>query len=68
MNCRFMPGFLIPADLTRIIPPGADPVIWAEANLLASPGDDGDGSGIFADHEKAKHDKPVTPADVAPDQ
>ena len=37
-NCRHMPGFLIPADLTRMIPPGADPFLWAEANLLASPG------------------------------
>jgi hypothetical protein len=37
-NCRVMPGFLIPADLERIIPPGADPFEWAESNLLASPG------------------------------
>lgn len=37
-NCRFMPGFLIPADLDRMIPVGADPLAWAEKNLLASPG------------------------------
>jgi hypothetical protein len=36
-NCRFMPGFLIPADLDRLFPDdgGLD---WAAANLLASPG------------------------------
>jgi hypothetical protein len=33
-----MPGFLIPADLERIIPAGADPYLWADKNLLASPG------------------------------
>jgi len=33
-----MPGFLIPADLTRLIPAGVDPLQWAEVNLLASPG------------------------------
>lgn len=37
-NCRFMPGFLIPADLGRMIPAGAEPFTWAESNLLASPG------------------------------
>ena len=37
-NCRFMPGFLIPADLDRLLPPNADPFKWAERNLLASPG------------------------------
>jgi len=34
----FMPGFLIPADLGRMIPAGVDPFAWAEINLLASPG------------------------------
>jgi hypothetical protein len=38
VNCRFMPGNLIPADLPRMIPQGVDPFQWAEANLLASPG------------------------------
>ncbi len=38
INCQNMPGFLIPADLARMIPEGADPFTWAEANLLASPG------------------------------
>jgi hypothetical protein len=33
-----MPGFLIPADLDRLIPQGADPFTWAYRNLLASPG------------------------------
>jgi hypothetical protein len=33
-----MPGYLIPADLERMIPAGADPLEWAETNLLASPG------------------------------
>jgi len=37
-NCRHMPGFLIPADLGRMIPKGADEYRWAEQNLLASPG------------------------------
>jgi hypothetical protein len=33
-----MPGYLIPADLDRMIPAGANPFEWAETNLLASPG------------------------------
>jgi hypothetical protein len=37
-NCMFMPGFLIPGDLERMIPVGADPLQWSETNLLASPG------------------------------
>lgn len=37
-NCLYMPGFAIPSDLPRMIPPGADPLRWAETNLLASPG------------------------------
>ncbi|MGH3428238.1 MAG: hypothetical protein ACRDQZ_11850 [Mycobacteriales bacterium] len=37
-NCRFMPGFLIPADLERMIPADTDPIAWTEVNLLASPG------------------------------
>jgi len=36
--CRFLPAWLIPADLERMIPSGADPFKWAELNLLASPG------------------------------
>ena len=44
--CQFMPGYLVPADLDRIIPkwelddpdPKHDPLTWAESNLLASPG------------------------------
>jgi hypothetical protein len=37
-NCRHMPGFLIPSDLARMIPPDLVPTIWAESRLLASPG------------------------------
>ena len=36
-NCRFIPGFLIPADLERLMP-DEHPHEWAETNLLASPG------------------------------
>lgn len=38
LNCEVMPGFLIPSDLDRIMPAGVEPLIWAETNLLASPG------------------------------
>ena len=38
LNCRYMPGNLIPADLERTISPGADAFAWSEKNLLASPG------------------------------
>jgi len=37
-KCRFIPGYLIPADLDRLIPPGADPLAWAQEHLAASPG------------------------------
>lgn len=37
-NCMFIPGFLIPSDLERMIPEGEDPFKWAELNLQASPG------------------------------
>lgn len=37
-NCAVMPGYLIPADLPRMIPPNVDEFKWAEENLLASPG------------------------------
>lgn|ERR1039457_2065940 len=41
-NCKFMPGFLIPADLSRMIRHySLSPIEilpWAEENLLASPG------------------------------
>jgi hypothetical protein len=37
-NCRFIPGYLIPSDLTRMIPAGVVPTEWAEGRLLASPG------------------------------
>jgi len=38
LNCQFMPGFLIPSDLDRMIPPQMQPLPWAELTLLASPG------------------------------
>jgi len=34
----FMPGFLIPAYLERLMPVDVNPFVWAEQNLLASPG------------------------------
>jgi len=40
-NCRFIPGYLIPADLQRILnqlAPGQDLFDWARQHLLASPG------------------------------
>lgn len=37
-NCRFIPGYLIPADLDRLVPAGSDAFSWAMGNLLASPG------------------------------
>jgi hypothetical protein len=37
-NCRHMPGFLIPADLDRMIPSNMEPLPWAEMALRASPG------------------------------
>lgn len=37
-NCLYIPGYLIPADLDRMIPEGVNPIAWAELNLLASPG------------------------------
>src|SRR5215469_3381398 len=36
--CRFLSAWLIPSDLERLIPSGADPLEWAQSNLLASPG------------------------------
>lgn len=38
MNCRVMPGYLIPSDLKRLVPEGVLPTTWAETHLLASPG------------------------------
>jgi hypothetical protein len=39
--CHHIPGYLIPADLDRIVSqttPGADLSSWAHQHLLASPG------------------------------
>lgn len=36
--CKFLPGYLIPEDLGRMVPAGADPVEWAMERLRASPG------------------------------
>ncbi len=41
LNCRHLPGYLIPADLDRIqqhLAPGEDLFTWASQHLLASPG------------------------------
>jgi len=40
-NCRFIPGYLVPADLRRIgehLAPGEDLLAWSRKHLLASPG------------------------------
>ena len=40
-NCRFIPGYLVPADLPRILnhlAPGQDLFAWCRQHLLASPG------------------------------
>jgi hypothetical protein len=40
-NCRYIPGYLVPADLDRIkiqLAAGGDLFSWARAYLLASPG------------------------------
>jgi hypothetical protein len=37
-HCRYVSGYLVPSDLGRLVPPGADPFAWAESNLRASPG------------------------------
>lgn len=40
-NCRFIPGYLVPADLPRIrmhLAPGEDLLAWSREHLLASPG------------------------------
>jgi hypothetical protein len=33
--CRHMPGYLVPSDLERLIPPGEDPFVWAKIHLRA---------------------------------
>jgi hypothetical protein len=38
LYCKSMPGYLIPSDLERLIPADADPLVWAESHLRASPG------------------------------
>jgi hypothetical protein len=35
MFCRLKPGYLVPGDLERLIPPGHDPVVWAKVHLRA---------------------------------
>jgi hypothetical protein len=40
-NCRFIPGYLVPADLQSILKhlaPGEDLLDWSRQHLLASPG------------------------------
>jgi hypothetical protein len=36
--CEHMPGYLVPSDITRLIPAEADPIVWAEEHLRASQG------------------------------
>ena len=36
--CEHQPGYLVPSDLTRLIPPDVDPFVWAEEHLRASRG------------------------------
>lgn len=41
LNCQYLPGYLIPADLDRIhqhLAPGEDLAAWAHQHLRASPG------------------------------
>jgi hypothetical protein len=41
LNCRYLPGYLIPADLDRVrflVAPNQDLFEWARKHLLASPG------------------------------
>jgi hypothetical protein len=35
--CKVMPGRLIPADLSRLVPPDVDPFTWAREHLRATP-------------------------------
>ncbi|MBL8795467.1 MAG: hypothetical protein JNM56_16300 [Planctomycetia bacterium] len=40
-SCRFIPGYLVPADLARLaqhLAPGEDLCAWSRGHLLASPG------------------------------
>ena len=37
-NCLYIPGYLIPADLLRILPGDNSAINWAESHLRASPG------------------------------
>jgi hypothetical protein len=36
--CKVMPGYLVPADLVRLIPKDTDPMDWARTHLRASNG------------------------------
>lgn len=36
--CKVMPGYLLPADLPRLLPPDVDPLAWARIHLRASEG------------------------------
>lgn len=56
--CERMPGYLIPSDLERLIPAGADPYLWAADNLRAS-----DGAIVSIGHQKVRVPS-LTPADV----
>jgi hypothetical protein len=36
--CEHQPGYLVPSDLTRLVPADVDPFVWAEEHLRASRG------------------------------
>jgi hypothetical protein len=36
--CKYVPGYLVPADLGRMKPPGEDLLAWAREHLRAAPG------------------------------
>ena len=36
--CKVMPGYLVPSDLDRLIPPNVDPLEWSRDHLRASKG------------------------------
>src|SRR5262249_50868590 len=58
INCKFIPGFMLPSDIRRIAEHlgYSDPVGFALDNLLASPG------GIVMDHGQIRRIRTLTPA------
>jgi hypothetical protein len=58
INCKFIPGFLLPSDIRRIAEHlwYSNPVEFALDNLLASPG------AIVMDHGQIRRIRTLTPA------